>query len=289
MKVIGVIGAGQMGSGIAQVSAQAGYDVLLSDVGLARAEAGKAGIAKTLQKLVDREKMDAATRDAVLARITPVDGSSSFAQADLVIEAATEKEEIKRAIFADVSKVLREDAILASNTSSIPITRMAQASPDPARFIGIHFFNPVPVMGLIEVIPGLATSKATVEAVSRFCDTLKKEIVYAEDEPGFVVNRILLPMINEAVFVLGQGTANIQDIDKGCRIGLNHPMGPLELADFVGLDTCLDIIKVLYNTTGDSNYRPAPLLMKYVEAGWLGRKTGRGFYDYAGPVPVPTR
>jgi 3-hydroxybutyryl-CoA dehydrogenase len=289
MKVIGVIGAGQMGSGIAQVSAQAGYDVLLSDVGLPRAEAGKAGIAKTLQKLVDREKMDAATREAVLARITPVDGSSSFAQADLVIEAATEKEEIKRAIFADVSKVLREDAILASNTSSIPITRMAQASPDPARFIGIHFFNPVPVMGLIEVIPGLATSKATVEAVSRFCDTLKKEIVYAEDEPGFVVNRILLPMINEAVFVLGQGTANIQDIDKGCRIGLNHPMGPLELADFVGLDTCLDIIKVLYNTTGDSKYRPAPLLMKYVEAGWLGRKTGRGFYDYAGPVPVPTR
>ena len=289
MKVIGVVGAGQMGSGIAQVSAQAGYDVLLSDVGLPRAEAGKAGIAKTLQKLVDREKMDAATREAVLARITPVDGSSSFAQADLVIEAATEKEEIKRAIFSDVSKVLREDAILASNTSSIPITRMAQASPDPARFIGIHFFNPVPVMGLIEVIPGLATSKATVEAVSRFCDTLKKEIVYAEDEPGFVVNRILLPMINEAVFVLGQGTANIQDIDKGCRIGLNHPMGPLELADFVGLDTCLDIIKVLYNTTGDSKYRPAPLLMKYVEAGWLGRKTGRGFYDYAGPVPVPTR
>ncbi|MEY3985973.1 MAG: hypothetical protein RLZ59_1418 [Pseudomonadota bacterium] len=289
MKVIGVIGAGQMGSGIAQVSAQAGYDVLLSDVGLPRAEAGKAGIAKTLQKLVDREKMEAATREAVLARITPVDGSSSFAQADLVIEAATEKEEIKRAIFADVSKVLREDAILASNTSSIPITRMAQASPDPARFIGIHFFNPVPVMGLIEVIPGLATSKATVETVSRFCDTLKKEIVYAEDEPGFVVNRILLPMINEAVFVLGQGTANIQDIDKGCRIGLNHPMGPLELADFVGLDTCLDIIKVLYNTTGDSKYRPAPLLMKYVEAGWLGRKTGRGFYDYAGPVPVPTR
>lgn len=289
MKVIGVIGAGQMGSGIAQVSAQAGYDVLLSDVGLPRAEAGKAGIAKTLQKLVDREKMEAATREAVLARITPVDGSSSFAQANLVIEAATEKEEIKRAIFADVSKVLREDAILASNTSSIPITRMAQASPDPARFIGIHFFNPVPVMGLIEVIPGLATSKATVETVSRFCDTLKKEIVYAEDEPGFVVNRILLPMINEAVFVLGQGTANIQDIDKGCRIGLNHPMGPLELADFVGLDTCLDIIKVLYNTTGDSKYRPAPLLMKYVEAGWLGRKTGRGFYDYAGPVPVPTR
>lgn len=289
MKMIGVIGAGQMGSGIAQVSAQAGYQVRLSDVSLSRAEVGKASIAKGLQRLVDREKMTAAACEAALALITPVEGSSSFADADLVIEAATEKEEIKRAIFADVGQVLREDAILASNTSSIPITRMAQASPDPARFIGIHFFNPVPVMGLIEVIPGLATSKATVDTVRAYCDTLKKEIVYAEDEPGFVVNRILLPMINEAVFVLGQGTANIQDIDKGCRIGLNHPMGPLELADFVGLDTCLDIIKVLYNTTGDSKYRPAPLLMKYVEAGWLGRKTKRGFYDYSGPVPVPTR
>ncbi len=288
-KTIGVIGAGQMGAGIAQVSAQAGYRVLLSDVDLDRAAKGKASVEKALNRMVEREKIDALARDEALSRIETVAGSGSFAAADLIIEAATEREEIKRAIFTEVGQVMRDDAILASNTSSIPITRMAQGSSDPARFVGIHFFNPVPVMGLIEVIPGLATSKETVARVTAFAESLKKEVVFAEDEPGFVVNRILVPMLNEAIFVLGQRTANIQDIDKGCRIGLNHPMGPLELTDFVGLDTVLEIVKVLYNTTGDSKYRPAPLLVKYVEAGWLGRKTGRGFYDYTGPVPVPTR
>jgi 3-hydroxybutyryl-CoA dehydrogenase len=289
ISTIGVIGAGQMGIGIAQVSAQAGYSVLLGDLDLETAEGGKAKIAKAVARLVEREKMTAPDADALLSRIEPIDGNKKFATCDLVIEAATEREDIKRRIFDGLRNILRDDAILASNTSSIPITRMAQAAPDARRFIGLHFFNPVPIMGLIEIIPGLATAKETVAAVSAYAETLKKEIVTAEDEPGFVVNRILLPMINEAVFVLGQGTANIADIDKGCRIGLNHPMGPLELADFVGLDTCLDIIMVLYNTTGDSKYRPAPLLVKYVEAGWLGRKTKRGFYDYTSAVPVPTR
>lgn len=289
MKTIGVVGAGQMGGGIAQVSAQAGYRVLLSDVDLERAAKGRDGIAKALNRLVEKEKIAAESRDAALALIEPIAGASAFAEADLVIEAATEREEIKRAIFADIGKVLRNDALLASNTSSIPITRLAQASPDPARFMGVHFFNPVPVMGLIELIRGLATADATVAAVETYGRSLGKEIVHANDAPGFIVNRVLMPMLNEACFALGEGVATIRDIDTACRLGLNHPMGPLTLADFIGLDTCLEICRVLHTGTGDPKFRPAPLLVKYVEAGWLGKKTGRGFYDWTGPEPVPTR
>jgi len=289
MKTIGVVGAGQMGAGIAQVSAQAGYRVLLSDVDLNRATKGRDGIAKGLGRLVEKEKIAAEARDAALALIEPVAGSSAFAEADLVIEAATEREEIKRTIFAEIGKVLRSDAILASNTSSIPITRLAQASPDPARFMGVHFFNPVPVMGLIELIRGLATADATVAAVEAYGRSLGKEIVHANDAPGFIVNRVLMPMLNEACFALGEGVATIRDIDTACRLGLNHPMGPLTLADFIGLDTCLEICRVLHSGTGDPKFRPAPLLVKYVEAGWLGKKAGRGFYDWTGPEPVPTR
>jgi 3-hydroxybutyryl-CoA dehydrogenase len=286
---IGVIGAGQMGAGIAQVAAQAGYRVLLADTSAERAATGRANIAKQLDRAITKEKITASDRDSALARIEPVGDVSGMAEAWLVIEAATEREEIKRAIFADVGRVLRADAILASNTSSIPITRLAQASPDPARFVGVHFFNPVPVMGLIELIRGLATSDATVASVESFAEKLGKVVVHANDAPGFIVNRVLMPMINEACFALGEGVASVRDIDLACQLGLNHPMGPLTLADFIGLDTCLEIIHVLFTGTGDPKFRPAPLLIKYVEAGWFGRKTKRGFYDYSGAEPVPTR
>ena len=289
MKTVGVIGAGQMGAGIAQVSAQAGYTTLLSDISLERAEAGKAGIAKLLARAVEKGKLEQGDADAALARITPVADHSAFAPCDLVIEAATEREEIKRQIFESVGKHLSDSAILASNTSSIPITRLAQAAPDATRFIGVHFFNPVPGMGLIELIRGLATSDATLKAVEAFGQSLGKQIVHANDAPGFIVNRVLMPLINEAVFALGEGVATMQDIDTGCRLGLNHPMGPITLADFIGLDTCLEIIKVLYTSTGDPKFRPAPLLVKYVEAGWVGKKAGKGFYDWTGAEPVPTR
>ena len=289
MNTIGVVGAGQMGAGIAQVSAQAGYRVLLSDVSADVAATGKAGIARAMGRLVDKEKLSAADRDAALALIEPVGDVAAMADAAIVIEAATEREEIKRRIFDTVGKVLGPDAILATNTSSIPITRLAQAAPDPARFMGVHFFNPVPVMRPIELIRGLATSDATVKAVEDYAVRLGKSVVHANDAPGFIVNRVLIPMLNEACFALGEGVANVRDIDTAVMLGLNHPMGPLTLADFIGLDTCLNIARVMQEGTGDPKFRPAPLLVKYVEAGWLGRKTGRGFYDYSGAEPVPTR
>lgn len=289
MRSVGVIGAGQMGAGIAQVSAAAGYHVYLSDLDLAKAETGKAGVAKALDRLVAKEKMGREEADNLLSRIEPVATYEPMADAGLIIEAATEREEIKRKIFDNVGKILGHQAVLASNTSSIPITRLAQASPDPARFIGVHFFNPVPVMGLIEVIRGLATSDETVKVVETYGAALGKQMVFAQDAPGFIVNRVLMPMINEACFALGEGVATIRDIDTACQLGLNHPMGPLTLADFIGLDTCLEIINVLFTSTGDAKFRPAPLLQKYVEAGWYGRKVKRGFYDYSGETPVPTR
>lgn len=289
MHAIGVIGAGQMGAGIAQVSAQAGYHVYLSDVSKKRADEGKADIAKQFDRLIAKEKIDRKAADEALTRIETIASLEPMADAGLIIEAATEREEIKRKIFGDIAKVLGHQAVLATNTSSIPITRLAQASADPKRFVGVHFFNPVPVMGLVEVIRGLATSDATIKLVETFAEALGKRVVHANDAPGFIVNRVLMPMVNEAIFALGEGVASIADIDAACQLGLNHPMGPLTLADFIGLDTCLEILRVLYDGTGDPKFRAAPLLVKYVEAGWYGRKAGKGFYDYAGDQPVPTR
>ncbi|KTQ95691.1 3-hydroxybutyryl-CoA dehydrogenase [Aureimonas ureilytica] len=289
VRTVGVIGAGQMGTGIAQVCALAGFDVVLYDVSFEQARQGVAKVQAGLDRQVAGEKIAATERDEALARLKAADGVNDLAPCDLVIEAATEKEEIKRRIFAQVCPVLRPDAILASNTSSISITRLAAGTDRPERFLGIHFMNPVPVMKLVELVRGIATDDAVFEASKAVVQKLDKTIIVSEDFPGFIVNRILIPMINEAIYTLHEGIGSVESIDASMRLGANHPMGPFQLADFIGLDTCLSIMQVLHDGLADSKYRPCPLLVKYVEAGWLGRKTKRGFYDYRGETPVPTR
>ncbi|WP_366655105.1 3-hydroxybutyryl-CoA dehydrogenase [Fodinicurvata sp. EGI_FJ10296] len=286
---IGVIGAGQMGSGIAQVGAAHGHDVVFLDISQERVDAGIAMISTQTEKLVSKGRMTADERDALLGRIKGTVDYADFADSDLVIEAATENEEIKRTIFKTLVPHLKPDAIIATNTSSISITRLAATTDRPEQFIGMHFMNPVPVMKLVEIIRGIATSDATYQVINRLSGDLGKTTAVAEDFPAFIVNRILLPMINEAVYTLYEGVGSVEGIDTAMKLGANHPMGPLELADFIGLDTCLSIMNVLYDGLADSKYRPCPLLVKYVEAGWLGRKAGRGFYDYSGDTPVPTR
>jgi 3-hydroxybutyryl-CoA dehydrogenase len=289
IRKIGVIGAGQMGSGIAHVSALAGFDVKLNDLSADRIKAGIATINGNMARQVSRKRISEEERQTALKRITPAETLETLADCDLVIEAATEKEDVKRAIFASVCPVLKPDAIIGSNTSSISITRLASATDRPERFIGIHFMNPVPLMELVELIRGIATDDATFDTTKQYVAKLGKTIAMAEDFPAFIVNRILLPMINEAIYTLYEGVGNVEAIDTAMRLGAHHPMGPLELADFIGLDTCLSVMQVLHEGLADSKYRPCPLLVKYVEAGWLGRKTQRGFYDYRGDKPVPTR
>jgi len=289
MKIIGIIGAGQMGSGIAQICATAGYDVKLSDLEQTRLDAAVEKIDQNLKRMVARDKIDAATAEAAMKRIATGTDYTIFGDCDIVIEAATENEEIKRSIFKTLVPALKADAIIASNTSSISITRLAATTDRPEKFIGMHFMNPVPVMQLVELIRGIATGEQTFEIVRKLALDLDKTVAVSEDFPAFIVNRILLPMINEAVYTLYEGVGSVEAIDTALKLGANHPMGPLELADFIGLDTCLAVMHVLYDGLADSKYRPCPLLVKYVEAGWLGRKTNRGFYDYSGEKPVPTR
>jgi 3-hydroxybutyryl-CoA dehydrogenase len=289
LRKIGVIGAGQMGSGIAHVTALAGFEVRLNDVSPDRLKAGIATINGNMARQVSRKQITEEERQAALKRIAPAETFEPFGDCDLVIETATEKEDVKRAIFSNLCPVLKTDAIIGTNTSSISITRLASSTDRPERFIGIHFMNPVPLMELVELIRGIATSDPTFDATKQFVAKLGKTIAVAEDFPAFIVNRILLPMINEAIYTLYEGVGNVEAIDTAMRLGAHHPMGPLELADFIGLDTCLSVMQVLHEGLADSKYRPCPLLVKYVEAGWLGRKTQRGFYDYRGEKPVPTR
>ncbi len=288
-KVVGIVGSGQMGSGIAHVSAIAGYDVLLHDVAEANIQKGIATINGNMARQVGSGKLTEAERTKAMARISPAKTMEDLAGADLVIEAATEDETIKRKIFAALCSRLNPEAVIATNTSSISITRLAAQTDRPERFIGIHFMNPVPVMKLVELVRGIATEDATFNAAKDYVASLEKTVTVAEDFPAFIVNRILLPMINEAIYTLYEGVGSVEAIDTAMRLGANHPMGPLQLADFIGLDTCLSIMQVLHDGLADSKYRPCPLLVKYVEAGWLGRKTGRGFYDYRGEEPIPTR
>ena len=286
---IGVVGAGQMGCGIGHVCAMAGYRVHLYDLSQDRIEAGLATINGNLARQVSNGKLSDDERKAALELISGSTDLNDLAATDLVIEAATEDEATKRKIYAQLCPVLKPEALLATNTSSLSITRLAAATDRPERFMGIHFMNPVPVMKLVELVRGIATEEKTFATAKEFVATLDKTVTVAEDFPAFIVNRILLPMINEAIYTLYEGVGSVEAIDTAMKLGANHPMGPLQLADFIGLDTCLSIMQVLYDGLADSKYRPCPLLVKYVEAGWLGRKSGRGFYDYRGEIPVPTR